>query len=114
MPGAAQQGPASTPSTAQIPVVPFDQASHRGKQNGPSWSVTPGASQQTLGPIGLPAQGYLRRVIIEVVGASGAGTTGVGNGDYPWNILNLVRLQDTNGAPLLELSGYNLLLANIY
>src|SRR4051812_12388756 len=108
------QGPGAAAPVAQVPVVPFDQASHRGKQNGPSWTVTPGAAQQTLGPIGIPAQGYLRRIILEVVGAGGAGTLGVGSGDYPWNILNLVRLQDTNGAPIVELSGYNLLLANIY
>ena len=34
--------------------------------------------------------------------------------DFPWNCLNLVRLQDTNGAPLCELSGYNLFLMNVY
>src|SRR5207253_588473 len=70
-------------------------------------------SQQPLGPFPLPAQGYLRRIIVEIVAASGAGS-GAGLGDYPFNILNLIRLQDTNGAPLFELTGYNALLANIY
>src|SRR3954452_1832402 len=112
--GSISQGPAAAPPTASIPVIPFDQASHRGMRNGPQWTVTPGASQQTLGPIGIPANGYLRSIIIEIVGAGGAGTTGTGAGDYPFNIIKRVMLEDTNGAPIVNLSGFNLLLANIY
>jgi hypothetical protein len=111
---AVTEGPGATPSAASVPVVPFDQASHRGMRNGPQWTVTPGASQQTLGPQGIPAtSGYLRSIIIEVVGAGGAGAA-TGAGDYPWNVIKRVMLEDTNGAPLVNLSGFNLLLANIY
>lgn len=111
---AGAQGPGSAPPVAAVPVVPFDQASHRGNEPGPVYTVQPGAAQVTRGPDPLPAQGYLRRVTLEVTGAGGAGTTGVGNADYPFNVLDLVRLQDTNGAPLVELSGYNLALMNTY
>lgn len=75
--------------------------------------MTPGASQTTLGPAALPATGYLRRVVIEVTPAGGAGAA-TGAGDFPFNIFALVRLTDTNGAPIYELSGYNTLLADTY
>lgn len=108
----AQQGPEASPSSAAVNPVPFTQASTHGCEQGPTFTVTPGTSQQTLGPAALPATGYLRRVILEVTGAGGIG--GVGAGDYPFNIFSLVRLTDTNGAPIYELSGYNTLLADTY
>jgi hypothetical protein len=107
------EGPAAAAPTQAPPMVPFDQASHRGMEPGPQWSVQPGSSQVTLGPVPLPAQGYLRRVLIEVVAAGGAGAA-TGAGDFPFNVLAKIRLQDTNGAPMTELSGYNLMLADTY
>lgn len=109
-----QQGQ-SAPTQAP-PSVPFAQASHHGIEQGPSFTVTPSTTQQTLGngPTPLPATGYLRRVHIDV-STSVAGTgSPVGNADYPANIFALIRLTDTNGAPIYELSGYNTLLANTY
>lgn len=106
------QGPAAAGQVAAPPSVPFSQAAHRGLEPGPTFTFTPGAAQQTFGPVPLPAQGYLRRVFIEVKGASGV--AGTASGDFPFNVLNLVRLQDTNGAPTVELSGFNLMLANTY
>lgn len=110
------QGPAASAPTASVAVVPFDQAAHRGMEPGKSYSgITPGSSEQTFGPDPLPAQGYLRRVLIEVICTGGADSgTPVAAADYPFNILSNVQLQDTNGAPLTELSGYNLFLANTY
>lgn len=109
-----QGGVASAQPTQAQAVVPFDQASHKGMEQGPTYVVTPTTAQQQLGPVPLPASGYLRRVLIEVKTT----TAGVGavtpSGDYPFNILNLVRLQDTNGAPIFELTGYNTLLSNTY
>lgn len=108
-----QQGPSASPARAAVQAVPFNQASHHGCEQGPSFTVTPGTSQQTFGPFALPATGYLRRVILEVT-TSTAGTGGTASGDYPFNIFALVRLTDTNGAPIYELSGYNTLLADVY
>lgn len=107
------QGPAASPPAAAAAVVPFDQASHHALEPGPTYTFTPTTAQQTFGPTALPAQGYLRRIIIEVTPSLGAGAA-TGQADFPWNIFNLIRLQDTNGAPLVELSGYNLFLANVY
>src|SRR5262249_27864786 len=97
-------GPAAAPPTAAAPLVPFDQAAPRGLEAGPVYPVTPTTSQQTLGPSPLPAQGYLRRVVVDISASGGTAGAGTVSADYPFDILNLVRLQDTNGAPLCELS----------
>jgi hypothetical protein len=109
-----QQGPAASAPTAQPQMVPFDQASHRGYEEGPIIVKTPGAAAQQEGPIPLPAQGFLRAVLLTITPSGGNAEEGEVGGDFPWNCLNLVRLQDTNGAPLCELSGYNLFLMNVY
>ena len=110
----AQQGVGAAGSAGNPPaaVVPFSQASNLGLEQGPSFTFTPTAAQQTFGPYPLPATGYLRRVLIEAVGAGGTGGTGLA--DYPASIFALIRLTDTNGAPIYELSGYNTLLADTY
>lgn len=115
-PNPQQQGMAASPATqaAQAQIVPFDQASHRGLEQGPTFTATPEAATQQFGPTPLPAQGYLRNVILTITPSGGTAGEGEVSGDFPWNCLNLVRLQDTNGAPLCELSGYNLFLMNTY
>lgn len=112
---ASGQGVASQPATQAVAVVPFDQASKRGCEPGPSWQITPGATETTLGPIGLPANGYLRAVEIQVSTVT-AGTLGAGvaAADYPANIISVARIQDTNSAQLDDLPGYTLLQDNIY
>jgi hypothetical protein len=95
-------------------MVPFNQASHRGYEEGPIFAVTPGAAAQQQGPVPLPAQGFVRAVLLTITPSGGVAGEGEVAGDFPWNTLNLVRLQDTNGAPLCELSGYNLFLMNVY
>jgi hypothetical protein len=108
-----QQGPAAAGAAAAARMRPFAQSSHHGVEQGPSFTVTPGTSQQAFGPFPLPATGYLRRVLLEV-STSTVGVGGTGSGDYPFDIFSLVRLTDTNGAPIYELSGYNTLLADTY
>lgn len=109
----AQQGAQASPAPAAVSPVPFPQASHHGCEQAATWTVTPGAAQQKLGPIPLPATGYLRRILINVASASGAGAA-TGAGDYPFNIFANIQLTDTNGAPIYQLSGYNTLLADTY
>lgn len=108
-------GPQATPATAAAARVPFDQASHRGLEAGPVFTPTITANQQTLGngPTPLPAQGYLRKVTVDVAtstAAVGAVTTAA---DFPFNIFSILRLHDTNGAPIFELTGFNTYLANL-
>jgi hypothetical protein len=111
----AGQGPASNPASASAEVVPFDQASKRGIEQGPSYVVQPGAAPTTLGPVPLPAQGYLRAVEIDIKTQT-AGTLGAGvaAADYPANLIQLARFQDTNGNQLDDLPGYGLLQDNIF
>lgn len=109
-----QGGVASAQPTQAVQVVPFDQASHKGMEAGPVFTAQPGAAQVQLGPSPLPASGYLRRILLEVTEAVAGVGAATGAGDFPFNIFALVRLQDTNGAPIFEMSGYNTLLANVY
>lgn len=113
--GGTQQGVESNPASAAGSVIPFCQASKRGIEPGPSWNVTPGAAQQQLGPIGLPAQGFLRAVEIYVkTSKEGKGTGGELEPKAPFNILADVRFQDTNGNQLDDVPGYVLFLDNLY
>lgn len=65
------------------------------------------------GPFDVPAYGFIRHIWLEVVisgGTLGAGTLGA---DYPFSYLSEVALLDVNGAPLVQLTGYQLFLANL-
>lgn len=107
-------GQAGNPASSQPGIVPFDQAAKHGEEPGPVFSgILIGAAQQQFGPAPLPATGYARFVKVEIT-TTAAGTSGTGRADYPFNLLALVRLQDTNGAPILELTGWNLFLAHTY
>lgn len=113
--GGTQQGVESNPASAAGSVIPFCQASKRGIEPGPSWNVTPGAAQQQLGPVGLPAQGFLRAVEIYVkTSKEGKGAGGELEPKAPFNILADVRFQDTNGNQLDDVPGYTLFLDNVY
>jgi hypothetical protein len=111
---AGGQGAGASPPAAAAPVVPFDQASHRGYEQGPVFEAQIGAATKQFGPEGLPAQGFLRSVILQISSSGGTIGSGTVGADFPFNVLNLVRLQDTNGAPMCELSGFNLMLMNTY
>lgn len=110
-----QQGQGSNPATAQpVRTISFDQSAHRGEEPGPTFGpYTIGAAQQQFGPVPLPATGFARNVKVEITTGT-AGTGGTARGDYPFSLLALLRLQDTNGAPIFELTGYNSFLAMCY
>lgn len=112
-----EEGPASNPASASGEVVPFPQGSKPEVEEGPSWAnVKVGAKAINLGPIALPANGYIRNVCIEVETTKAAsGNTPELSEDGPWNIFELVKLTEPNNAPLgLELSGYQTFVANAY
>ena len=112
----SRQGIASNPATASTPAsLPFDQASKRGIEPGPSFTVTPGAGSTSLGVTPLPAQGYLRAVEIDVR-TSAVGTPGpaAAKEEYPWNILETLRMQDTNGNQLDDIPGFVAFLDNVF
>lgn len=109
------QGPESQPATAAVPMVPFDQASKRGVEPGPTFTFTLGAGSITLGPTGMPAQGYLRMIEIDVkLKTSGTGAGGKVGKDSPFGLFEVIRFQDTNGNQLDDLPGFPLFLDNVF
>lgn len=114
------QGAASTPPTGAQGRLPFDQASHRGIEAGPVFvqqlgnAATAGSSVVLgPGPNPLPAQGYVRGVLVDLQTTT-AGVAGTANADFPFNLFQILRLHDTNGATLYELNGYNSYLATVF
>jgi hypothetical protein len=118
--GPSGQGQGATSPTSAGGRVPFDQASHRGVESGPVFvqqlgNAASAGSSVVLGPgpNPLPAQGYVRGVLVDLQTTT-AGVAGTANGDYPFNILQVLRLHDTNGATLYELNGFNSYLATVF
>lgn len=75
-----------------------------------------GAAAIPVGPIDVPAFGYLRHIIVKVTATGGAdGLAAVaGAEDSPWNILQSISLEDTNGATIFApMDGYSAYLANL-
>ena len=108
------QGVNAAPASAAQRARPFVQAAKHGVEMASPFLGTQGNNTITFGPSPLPATGYIRRVRLPTVLAGGTGGTAIAGGDAPFNFYNLVRLAEPNAAPIVELSGYNLLLADVY
>lgn len=108
------EGPGSTPATAQQRQIPFHQATHKAEEPAQTFEVTPGTGSTTFGPNPLPAQGYLDKVVIDIEATGGNEEEAVVGLDYPFTVLTLVRLQDSNSATITELTGFQLMLAMTY
>lgn len=114
-------GPQSTPVTAQQRSIGFDQASHRGVELSQTFAnvqlggAALGTNTVTVGngPISILPQGYLRGVLIDLA-TTVAANNGTANADYPWSLINLLRLHDTNGATMHEHNGYLNYLLNLF
>lgn len=111
---AAPSKPSGDTKQAQSAVLPnpFTKASTR--QTEPFGELTKAltASSQTLQQVDVPANGYLRHVVVDV---TVTGTTGATyNADAPWNVIEQIQLTDVNGTALTQLSGYDLMLANMF
>lgn len=100
----------------QVAPKPFAQASKPGTRLVGNFTPGVGASPAAIGPVALTASGgYLKRYILESIMSGGGGTTpGVLSADGPWNQDALVTLTEPNNNPILNLTGYNLFLADIY
>lgn len=96
---------------AVVPALPFTASAHEHTEPAFTVTATPGAAEQALNPIDIPASGYLRHIFLEVSCTGGVGGTLAADG--PWNLLSNVTLQDVNGTNVVNLSGYNLYIANV-
>lgn len=96
------------------PLVPFNQASKRAREQPLTFTVQPGAAPVQLGPADLTPNGFLRYVDIHVStvtpGTLGAGVVADG---WPFNILDNVQFLDTGGQKMDDLSGFGLFLDNM-
>ena len=109
-------GYANVPSAGNSgPTVPFCQGSKPETEIAYSWAkIEPSANAQVLGPIALPANGYVRNVWIEVEtttkGKEEAATIAE---DMPFSIFEQIKLTEPNGAPLgMEMRGFSAYIAN--
>lgn len=105
-------------ASAQAAIVrnPFVRAAHQTVVPFDDRTTAIGASAAQVGPISIPAQGFLRGIILEVAtDGTGSGGSAAAAGDAPWNALTNIVLTDTNGRPLVgPLGGYDLYLINKY
>jgi len=115
-------GPQSTTPTAQQTAIAFNQAAHRGTEISQTYTGIQlggsGTGSNTVtvgnGPISLQPQGFLRGVLVDLQTTTAATGTPVGNADFPFSIVNLLRLHDTNGATMHEHTGYHNYLLNLF
>lgn len=116
---ATQQGPSAGTAQASAPqasIKPFCQASKNGTRLVGAFAPALSAAPVAIGPTALSASGgFIKRYILENIMSSGGGTTaGVLQADGPWNQFALVTLTEPNNNPIVNLTGYNLYLADIY
>lgn len=96
------------------PVVPFIRASAEMRESAgidvQRQLVTTGT--QDLGVFDIPANGFLRNVVLVVTATGGTGTP-VFAEDGPWSVLQNIALTEPNGAQIAAFNtGYDLYLAN--
>ena len=104
---------AATKGTAPANVNPFTKASKRKTETFLDVSSTLDASAKTLNQIDVPATGWLRHLWLTVEVGAGTGASGL-TADAPSSVIESITFRDVNGMPLHVLSGYDLLLANLF
>lgn len=109
-----QTAPAQAAKGARI--KPFCQSAKVATRLVGNFQPAVSAAPAPIGPVALtPSGGYVKRWILEWILSGGGGTTpGVFAADGPWNLASLVTLAMPNNNPILNLTGYNLYLADIY
>lgn len=117
-PGAAPAAPAGgapVRGAADRPLVPFERASRQRNEPMDDRTWTIGPNTQASPSVDIPANGFLRHVLLHVTQSAGTGVVAVAATDAPWSVFNSIELQDVNGAPLVgPYTGYELYLANKY
>lgn len=107
---------AGSPPAGVVAMLPFTSSSHEHTEAAfAQRTVTPGAAEVALDPIGIPASGYLRHIFIEANAAGGA--AGTVSADGPWNLFSSVTLQEVNGSNIVGgsgFTGFDLFLANLF
>jgi len=113
---ATNAGPSDNSQPAPA-LIPFTRAARKkSRLIGVIGPVTMNSGVQQLAPVQVPANGYLRKIILDVTvtAATNAATVAFAN-DGPFNILQNVSLQAANGDSLINpLDGFALYAVNKY
>jgi hypothetical protein len=105
-----QQKKGAAPSTT---MIPFARSS--------KWHVEQGDTRTAIAinvaapgtfNFPIPSYGFLSAVLLTVQASGGSGVAAVAYEDAPWSIIQSLVLQDVNGVPIWQLSGYHAFLAS--
>jgi hypothetical protein len=118
-PVAAARGKAPQKGQPPVPPRPFRVGVQSHEENNYDSTLTQTTSTQDYPVFELPAQGFLRGIVMQFDGFStnSAATVAYASNqlDAPFNILDTVTLEDTNSKPLVgPMGGYDLYLVNKY
>lgn len=103
------------PQTTAAPQgtdVPFARLSRQGQILGPSQAGQAFGSLWT--PILKPVGGYLRSLRLKIQASGGNLTAATAATDAPYNVVQNLFLRDPFGQPIIQASGYSILLINMY
>jgi len=98
----------------QITIIPFARSSklHTEQSNTVS-AISMVATQPQFFNFPIASYGFLSAILVTVQATGGTTTTAaVPFEDAPWSVLSQVLLQDVNGVPINQLSGFNQYLAS--
>lgn len=101
------------PKAPPVRPIPFTRASIEATQPVDlDRSNVIAAGQVTLGPVDVPAYGFMRSIWVRVDATGGTGTAALYKEDAPWSAIAEAALLDVNGQAIVQLGGYELYLAN--
>lgn len=110
--GTVSRNPQTTAAPPSGANVPFARLSRQGQVPGPSSAGN--ALGALLTPILKPVGGYLRSLEIYFTAVSAGASSATASADAPYNVVQNLFLRDPYGQPLVQASGYSLLLINMY
>lgn len=110
--GTVSRDPQTTAAPPTGGNVPFARLSRQGQVFGPSDSGNAMGFLWT--PLLKPVGGYLRELRLTITAVSAGATAATASADAPYNVIQNLFLRDPYGQPLVQASGYSLLLINMY
>lgn len=112
MPAPSLTKNSNNPAAAKAPAVliPFTRAARTKSVKIGSWTNAMTTAQQQLAPIQIPANGYIRRLLVEIQCVTGGNAAATAlKADAPANILTNISLAAANGDSLINpLDGFDL------
>lgn len=118
LPRPAQSGQTAPPATqAQVPAIPFTRAARKkSRLIGQIGPIALGAAAQQMAPIQVPANGFIRRLVLDVTGTTAANAaTVVFANDAPFNVIQQFQFAAANGDTIYNTTdGFSLYCINKY